>query len=99
MRTDIINALVEKGVEIPCADGIIISPGCTIGKGTTILPSTIITGNSSIGEGCVLGPSSYIEKSRIGDNVVFNSSNVKIISRRQFVGILSPFHLCHKYHS
>ena len=77
MRTDIINALIEKGVDIPCTDGIIIGPDCTIGKGTTILPSTIITGNSSVGEGCVLGPSSYIENSHLGDKVVFNSSQIR----------------------
>ena len=77
MRTDIINSLRKNGVDIPCTDGIIISPDCTIGKGTTILPSTIITANSSIGAGCVLGPSSYIENSRIGNNVVFNNSQIR----------------------
>ena len=77
MRTDIINSLRKNGVDIPCTDGIIISPDCTIGKGTTILPSTIITANSSIGEGCVLGPNSYIENARIGNNVVFNNSQIR----------------------
>ena len=77
MRTDIINSLRKNGVDSPCTDGIIISPDCTIGKGTTILPSTIITANSSIGEVCVLGPSSYIENSHIGNNVVFNNSQIR----------------------
>ena len=31
-----------------------------IGKGTTILPGTILRGKTEIGENCVIGPNSYI---------------------------------------
>ena len=77
MRTDIINSLRKNGVDIPCTDGIIIGPDCKIGKGTKILPCTIITGSSEIGENCILGPASYIEDAILGDRVTFNSSQVR----------------------
>lgn len=70
--------LLEKhmrcGVDIPCADGVIISAEATIGAGTRILPCTIIAGKTVIGSGCVIGPQSKIESSVIGDNCVINST-------------------------
>ena len=48
-RLEILTALVENGVSIPCFDGIIIEPSSTIEKGTLILPGTIILGKCTIG--------------------------------------------------
>ena len=55
----------------------IIDGDCKIGKGTEILPGTIIRKNSVVGENCILGPNSYIEASVLGNNVVFNSSQAR----------------------
>lgn len=44
-----------------------IGPDVAIGKDTEILPLTIVTGFTSIGEGCLLGPNTRIDSSRIGD--------------------------------
>ncbi len=77
MRLSILSGLIEKGVNIPCTDGIIIEADCIIGNGTTILPGTIIRGNTSIGEGCTIGPSSYIENAEIGNGVKFISSHIR----------------------
>lgn len=76
-RLEILNKLINNGVEIPCADAIIIDPDCVIGKGTKIYPGTIICGNVTIGENCIIGPNSYITDSSIGNNVVFNSSQIR----------------------
>ncbi len=73
-RKRILEKYILDGVDIPCADGVIISPEATIGAGTRILPGTIITGRTLIGSGCVIGPQSKVESSVIGDNCEINST-------------------------
>lgn len=70
-------ALAERGVDIPCTDGVVIQPGIKIGAGTEILPGTIIRGDSEIGENCVIGPNSWIEDSKIGDGCEINSTQIR----------------------
>lgn len=64
----------ENGVIIPVSHGIIIAENVAIGKGTVVLPGTIIIGETSIGECCTLGPNSYIENTVIGNNTIFKAS-------------------------
>lgn len=73
-RTAIIEILLNTGVEIPCPDGVIIEPDVKIGKGTLILPNTIIMGETEIGENCVIGPNSYICDTTIGNNTKLNNT-------------------------
>ena len=73
-RTEIIDALLGAGVEIPCPDGVIIEENVKIGKGTIIMPNTVIMGETEIGEGCVIGPNSYISNTIIGDNTKLNNT-------------------------
>ena len=73
-RTAIIEILLNTGVEIPCPDGVIIEPNVKIGKGTLILPNTIIMGETEIGENCVIGPNSYICDTTIGNNTKLNNT-------------------------
>jgi len=77
MRHLILEKLMNNGVDIPCTDGIIIGPGCKIGCDTKILPNTIICGNVTIGEDCVIGPNSYIENAEIGNGVKFNNGQIR----------------------
>lgn len=73
-RDNIIKKFISAGVSIPCDDSIIIGCDVKISKGTTILPSTIIMGDSSIGANCVLGPNTQIINSTVDDNTRINSS-------------------------
>ena len=73
-RRSILEKHILGGVDIPCADGIIISPEVVIGAGTQILPGTIITGKTVKGSGCIIGPQSKVESSVIGDDCVLNST-------------------------
>ena len=73
-RTEIINNLLGLGVEIPFPDGVIIEENVKIGKGTLILPNTIITGETQIGKDCVIGPNSYICDTVIRDNTKLNNT-------------------------
>lgn len=70
----VIDKHFDNGVEFVSLDGVLISPEVTIGKGTIILPSTILKGTTTIDEGCKIGPNSIIENSIIGKSVVFNAS-------------------------
>ena len=73
-RLEIIQTLIDNGVEIPCFDGVIIEPTVTIGKGTVIMPGTVLMGDVKIGEGCVIGPNSYISDTIVGDNTKLNNT-------------------------
>ena len=77
-RMDVINKLLDEGVNIPCTDGVMIDPTVEIGMDTTILPNTIIYGNTKIGKNCVIGPNSYIEDSTIGDNSVLDNTKCRL---------------------
>ncbi|MDO4730755.1 MAG: sugar phosphate nucleotidyltransferase [Clostridia bacterium] len=68
-RNRVIDKLLEYGVNIPCKDGVVISPDVQIGENSTILPSTIIKGKTIVGKACILGPNSVIINSRVGSDV------------------------------
>ncbi len=95
-----IMSFMEEGVIFPSLDGILISPFAKIGKGTIIYPNTQIRKNVTVGSGCVLGPSTVVEESSIGDNCTVNATqmyqsvmedNVKI---GPFCHIRPNSHLC-----
>lgn len=73
-RLEILEKHVAAGVEIPCFDGVMIDPQVKIGQGTTILPGTILRGETQIGENCTIGPNSLIENSTVGDGALLNST-------------------------
>ncbi len=73
-RLEILNKLTAEGIEIPCFDGVIIEPSVEIGKGTFILPGSIILESSKIGKDCVIGPNSYISNTTIGNNTKLNNT-------------------------
>lgn len=72
-RLKIIKGLMEKGVEFPCTDGIIIGKDAEICMDTVILPNTIIRGKSKIGFNCEIGPNTLIEDTTVGDGVILNN--------------------------
>lgn len=76
MRRNINDGHMINGVDIPCTDGVMIGDRVKIGRGTTILPNTILCGDTEIGENCTIGPNSYIENSKIGNGVALNNTQV-----------------------
>lgn len=86
-KENIINKLLDDGVEFTSTDGVTIGRDAKIGRGTKILQGTIIKGDSEIGENCVIGPNCLIENTKVGKETVLNyvqaysseiGSNVKI---------------------
>ena len=71
-----IEAHLEAGVEILCADGVIIGNDVQIGTDTRILPGTILRGRVTVGSGCTIGPNTMLENCTVGNNTVINASQV-----------------------
>lgn len=63
----------KNGVKFPYHQSVVIEENVTIGKGTEILPNTMIFSGVTIGENCVIGPNTLIKESVIGNNVKLNS--------------------------
>lgn len=76
MRRNINDKHLLNGVDIPCTDGVIIGKDVKIGGSTVILPNTIIIGDTVIGNGCTIGPNTYIDNSEIGDNVILDNCKI-----------------------
>ncbi|MGN0665411.1 MAG: bifunctional UDP-N-acetylglucosamine diphosphorylase/glucosamine-1-phosphate N-acetyltransferase GlmU [Huintestinicola sp.] len=72
-KFDIIDKLLDSGVEFTSTDGVTIEKDVTVGAGTKILQGTIIKGRTSIGSGCVIGPNCLIENCTIGSGVQLNT--------------------------
>ena len=68
-RRKVLEMHREAGVNIPCADGIMIDPEVEIGTDTTILPNTILQGAVHIGSHCHIGPNVLIADSTLGNAV------------------------------
>ncbi|MGP1366741.1 MAG: bifunctional UDP-N-acetylglucosamine diphosphorylase/glucosamine-1-phosphate N-acetyltransferase GlmU [Schwartzia sp. (in: firmicutes)] len=62
-------ALMENGVTLMDPETTFIDAEVSVGKDTVIYPFTWIEGASSVGEGCVLGPSSRFSDTKIGHEV------------------------------
>ncbi len=87
-REAIIARHAENGVYVMDAANTYIDPRCRIGAGVTILPGTILRGNTSIGAGCEIGPNTMIRDCTIGENTTVNASqlNESTVGSRTTVG-------------
>lgn len=68
-----IEAHEKNGVEIPYHNNVVIEDDVKIGKGTVIMPGTILYSGVEIGENCVIGPNTLVKDSVVGNGVKFNS--------------------------
>ena len=84
---------MENGVTIVDTETTYISDSVSIGKDTTVYPNTYIYGETRIGDGCRVGPSVYIEDSRIGDNVEIKFSSYLAGCEVENGVVMGPF--CH----
>ncbi len=65
---------VENGVLFLSDSGILIDDEVAIEAGATIMPGTILKGNTKIGKGSVIGPNSLLQNATVGEDVIFNAS-------------------------
>ena len=74
MRRRIREHWMLQGVTMTAPDSVYIDADATIGMDTVILPNTMLTGHTSIGENCEIGPNAVIRDSAIGHNCRVTSS-------------------------
>ena len=68
IRRKTVNALMESGVTFIDPDTAYVYDGVKIGMDTVVHPFTFISGDTVIGENCVIGPDTSITDCRVGDN-------------------------------
>lgn len=76
MKRGILDRHMINGVNIPSTDGVLIGTDVVIGNDTTILPNTILVGKTTIGNGCVIGPNTYIKDSAVGSHVTLDNTKL-----------------------
>jgi bifunctional UDP-N-acetylglucosamine pyrophosphorylase / glucosamine-1-phosphate N-acetyltransferase len=68
MRQRILDRLMTDGVTITDPATTFIDADVQVGRDTVVLPFSLISGESSIGEDCVIGPFTQVNDSVIGDS-------------------------------
>ncbi|WP_221569250.1 bifunctional UDP-N-acetylglucosamine diphosphorylase/glucosamine-1-phosphate N-acetyltransferase GlmU [Alkalihalobacillus sp. TS-13] len=76
MKVKINTQHMRNGVTIIDPQQTYISADVTIGKDSVIFPGTVLSGETSIGEDCEIGPNSEIKDSQIGNATVIRQSVV-----------------------
>ena len=71
-----IERLRKGGVIFLATTGVYIEDTVKVAAGATIMPGTLLRGTSEIGAGAVIGPNALVQDSYVGENVVFNSSQI-----------------------
>lgn len=66
--------LLAQGVILWDPSSVYVEDSVTVGAGTQLLPGTILRGNTTIGEGCEIGPNTMITSCQIGNGVTINAS-------------------------
>ncbi len=77
MRNRILERLMLSGVTIVDPSSTFIDDSVTIGIDTIIEPNTLIYGDSVIGQGCQIGPTTQIYEAEIGEKCHINSSYLR----------------------
>lgn len=77
VRQQVRERLMKEGVTLIGAETIFVDEQVQIGEDTVILPGTVITGSTTIGRGCHIGPHAVLDCATIGDEVVIRSSTIE----------------------
>lgn len=72
-QSEILEKHRQNGVIIPIESGIFIGNNVTIGSGTVILPGSVLTGSTRIGQGCHIGPNTWLFDTEVGDESSLNN--------------------------
>ena len=91
-RVSVLEEHLDRGVSIPCFDGVMVSPLAVIGAGTEIQPGTQLRHGVTVGRHCNLGPNTVLEEASVGDGCTVNSTQIYRSTLDESVKI-GPF--CH----
>ena len=76
LRDRIVAKHIRNGVRILDPSAVYIDPRVEIGRGTVLLPGTILRGRTSIGPNCELGPNVVVNSCQVGEGVAITDSQV-----------------------
>ena len=76
-RKILLERLMIRGVTIRDPETVYVDADVNVGKDSTILPNTMILGDTKIGIGCVVGPGSTIKDSVIGNDCRVSNSCIE----------------------
>lgn len=76
LRDRIVKTHQRNGVRILDPSAVYIDPRVTIGRGSVVLPGSILQGETSIGENCTIGPQTVVNSCTVGNDVTINASQV-----------------------
>ena len=93
LRRRILEGHMYAGVTIIDPAATYIDVDVKIGTDTVILPGTMITGKTSIGSACRIGPGTTIEQSTIGDGCIIRNSALEEATLEDGVR-MGPFSHC-----
>lgn len=88
LRERTVRRHIRAGVRVLDPNAVYIDPRVTIGRGTMLLPGTILRGETAVGCGCTIGPNAVVRDCVIGDETEINASQVNesTIGSRTHVG-------------
>lgn len=88
MRDRIVKQHIQNGVRVLDPSAVYIDPRVTIGRGTVVLPGSILRGETSIGRNCAIGPGAMVRDCTVGDGTEINASqtNESVIGSHTHVG-------------
>jgi len=104
LRRRVNAAWMEQGVTMLDPASVYIDADVVIGQDTVILPQTHVHGKTTIGEGCIVGPSTVIRESTIGNaceirlSVVENAHLEDHVDIGPFAHLRKGAHLCEGVH-
>ena len=75
-RNVLVKQHMEKGVRFLDPGTVYVDPRVTIGRGTLVLPGTILQGETCIGRNCLIGPNTMIRDCIVGDDTEVNASQM-----------------------
>lgn len=76
-RKRILEQHMKNGVNIPCTDGVIIGCDVEIAPNTTILPSSVIRGDTKIASFCEVGPAALIDSCELSEGSAVRNTYIK----------------------
>ncbi|WP_295741884.1 glucosamine-1-phosphate N-acetyltransferase [uncultured Oscillibacter sp.] len=88
LRDRIVKRHIQNGVRVMDPSAVYIDPRVSIGRGTMVLPGSILRGETAVGRDCVIGPNAMVRDCTVGDETEINASqaNESVIGSRTHVG-------------
>ena len=88
LRDRIVKRHIQNGVRVMEPSAVYIDPRVSIGRGTMVLPGSILRGETAVGRDCVIGPNAMVRDCTVGDETEINASqaNESVIGSRTHVG-------------